>query len=72
MRSELVFRAGTKVGNRYLLCQATARTTRCLHFVSANTSDAITDALVRMAGDSTCFRTGVKPTTSQTDIASVL
>jgi hypothetical protein len=52
MRSELVFRASDKVANRYLLCQATAKTTRCLHFASANTTDAITDAFVRMADSS--------------------
>jgi hypothetical protein len=49
MRSELLFRAHEKVTNRYLLCQATAKTTRCLDFVSANTTDAITDAFVRIA-----------------------
>jgi hypothetical protein len=52
MRSELVFRASDRVANRYLLCHATAKTTRCLHFVSANTADAITDAFVRMADTS--------------------
>jgi hypothetical protein len=52
MRSELVFRASDKVANRYLLCHATAKTTRCLHFASANTTDAITDAFVRMADSS--------------------
>jgi hypothetical protein len=49
MRSELVFRARDRVANRYLLCRATAKTTRRLHFASANTADAITDAFVRMA-----------------------
>jgi len=54
MRSELVFRAREKVANRYLLCQATAKTTRCLDFASANTADAITDAFVRIA-DVSCL-----------------
>jgi len=52
LRSELVFRARQRVANRYLLCQATAKTTRCLHFASANTTDAITDAFVRISADS--------------------
>lgn len=50
MRSELVFRAQEKVTSRYLLCQATAKTTRRIHFVSANTTDAINDAFVKIAG----------------------
>jgi hypothetical protein len=49
MRSEIVFRAREKVANGYLLCQATAKTTRRLDFASANTTDAITDAFVRIA-----------------------
>jgi hypothetical protein len=49
VRSEIVFRAQEKVANRYLLCQKAAKTTRRLHFASMNTTDAITDALVRMA-----------------------
>ncbi len=52
MRSELVFRAQEKVGNKFLLCRATARTTRRLHFVSFNTTDAITDAFVKIASAS--------------------
>ena len=52
MRSELVFRARDRVANKYLLCRATARTTRCLHFASASTTDAITDAFVRIADES--------------------
>ncbi len=60
MRSELVFRAHDKVANRYLLCHATAKTTRCLHFASANTTDAITDAFVRISDSSLmeCHRAG--------------
>ena len=49
MRSEQVFRANERVANKFLLCQATARTTRRLGFASANTTDAITDAFIRIA-----------------------
>ena len=49
MSSELVLHARDKVANRCLLCHAIAMMTRCLHFASANTTDAITDAFVRMA-----------------------
>jgi len=49
MRSELVFRARETVANSYLLCQATAKTTRSLYFASADTTGAITDAFVRIA-----------------------
>ncbi len=52
MRSEQVFRASKQIENRYLLCRLAARTTRRLHFVSANTHDAIEDAFERMSGNS--------------------
>jgi hypothetical protein len=52
MRSEQVFRASKQIENRYLLCRLAARTTRRLHFVSANTHDAIEDAFERMSGHS--------------------
>jgi hypothetical protein len=51
MRSEQVFRAYQTLGNRYLLCRATATVTRCLHFVSANTHEAINDAFSRVANE---------------------
>ena len=49
MRSDQVFRAREQIGNPYLLCRLTARTTRCLHFASSNTQDAIDDALTRLS-----------------------
>jgi len=48
MRSEQVFRATEQIGNRYVLCRLTAKTTRRLHFASLNTQDAIQDAFVRV------------------------
>jgi hypothetical protein len=51
MRSEQVFRARKHIPNSYLLCRLAARTTRRLHFVSANTHDAIVDAFERMGYD---------------------
>ena len=49
MRSELVFRAQDQIGNRYQLCHAAAKTTRCLHYCSTTTHDAIIDAFTRIA-----------------------
>ena len=49
MRSEIVFRAEENTANRYQLCCLAAKVTRRLHFLSINTSDAITDALVQLA-----------------------
>ena len=49
MRSEKVFRAREQVANAYLLCRLAARTTRCLHFASISTQDAIEDALTRLS-----------------------
>ena len=51
MRSEQVFRAHETVGNRFLLCRATARVTRCIHFASSSTHDAIIDAFTRVASE---------------------
>jgi hypothetical protein len=51
MRSEQVFRARKQIQNSYLLCRLAARTTRRLHFVSANTHDAIMDAFERIGAD---------------------
>jgi hypothetical protein len=49
MRSEMIFRAQEKVANRYRLCHAASKVSRCLHHFSSNTRDAITDAFVRIA-----------------------
>jgi hypothetical protein len=49
MRSEIVFRAQEKVANRYRLCHATSKVSRCLHYYSATTQDAISDAFVRIS-----------------------
>ena len=49
MRSEMIFRAQEKVANRYRLCHAASKVSRCLHYYSATTQDAISDALVRIA-----------------------
>ena len=49
MRSQIIFQARERIGNRYKLCHAVARVTRCLHFSSSNTEDAISDAFLRVA-----------------------
>ena len=49
MRSEMIFRAQEKVANRYRLCHAASKVSRCLHYYSATTQDAISDAFVRIA-----------------------
>ncbi len=49
MRSEMVFRAQGNLANRYELCQAAAKVTRRLHFLSSNTQDAINDAFGQVA-----------------------
>jgi hypothetical protein len=65
MRSEHVFRAHEKVTNKFLLCKAAAKTTRCICFVSANTTDAITDAFVRIADYPCLFPTAFQLTWRQ-------
>ena len=49
MRSDLIFRAQEKVANRYRLCHAASKVSRCLHYYSTTTQDAISDAFVRIA-----------------------
>jgi hypothetical protein len=49
MRSEIIFRAQEKVANRYRLCHAASKVSRCLHYYSATTQDAISDAFVRIS-----------------------
>jgi hypothetical protein len=51
MRSEQVFRARKQIQNGYLLCRLASRTTRRLHFASANIDDAIVEAFERMGLD---------------------
>jgi len=66
MSSDLVFSAAKIVSNRYLLCRLTARTVRCLHFVSANTHDAIVDAFTLVG---TPPRNNLKMSTPAADFA---
>ncbi len=49
MRSQVIFEARERIANRYTLVHAVARVTRCLHFSSSCTQDAISDAFVRVA-----------------------
>jgi hypothetical protein len=51
MRSQAVFDAKEAVGNRYQLCQLTAKTTRRIHVPASNTQDTINSALERIAAD---------------------
>ena len=46
MRSEQVYRALTRIPNRFRLCQATARVTRVTHMQQTRTEDTVNNALM--------------------------
>jgi hypothetical protein len=45
MRSEHVYRALTRIPNRFRLCQATARVTRVTHMPQTRTEDTVNNVL---------------------------
>jgi len=50
MRSELVYEAGLKIENRFLLATTTMRATRRLHVNSTRTEDTVNRVLAEVAG----------------------
>ena len=49
MRSELVYEAGLKIANRFLLATTAMRATRKLHVSSTRTEDTVNRVLVEVA-----------------------
>jgi hypothetical protein len=49
MRSELVYEAGLKIENRFLLATTAMRATRKLHVSSTRTEDTVNKVLVNVA-----------------------
>ena len=49
MRSELVYEAGLKIENRFLLATTTMQATRKLHISSTRTEDTVNKVLVEVA-----------------------
>ncbi len=49
MRSQLVFSAGFKIGNRFLLATTTMQATRMLHISSTRTEDTVNRVLTEVA-----------------------
>jgi hypothetical protein len=66
MRSEIIFRAQEKVDNRYRLCHAASKVSRCLHYYSATTQDAISDAFVRISHVPCLAQSALPPSVSLT------
>jgi hypothetical protein len=50
MRSELVYEAGLKIENRFLLATTTMQATRKLHVNSTRTEDTVNRVLAEVAG----------------------
>lgn len=49
MRSELVYEAGLKIVNRFLLATTTMQATRRLHVTSTRTEDTVNQVLIEVA-----------------------
>ncbi len=50
MRSDLVFAARRTLGNRYVLCHATAKASRKFHISTTRFQDTLNGVLTRIAG----------------------
>jgi len=59
MRSELVYEAGLKIGNRFLLATTAMQATRKLHLSSTRTEDTVNRVLAEVAKGS--YAHGVLP-----------
>ncbi len=49
MRSQLVYEAGLKIGNRFLLATTTMQATKKLHVTSTRTEDTVNRVLAELA-----------------------
>lgn len=49
MRSEQVYKALTRIPNRFRLCQATARVTRVIHMPQTRTEDTMNNVLLEIS-----------------------
>jgi hypothetical protein len=56
MRSELVYEAGLKIENRFLLATTAMRATRRLHVSSTRTEDTVNKVLVEVANGTRVHR----------------
>lgn len=56
MRSELVYEAGLKIENRFLLATTTMQATRKLHVNSTRTEDTVNKVLIEVANGTRAHR----------------